>query len=91
MTTQVSYIKTLLFAVLTPHPDYFRWRNLKSIFYADKPKILEVLDVNINQAVYEIRPEILEKVVRNRTDRMRFLTISRNSHMPEIMFNYKWH
>ena len=32
--------------------------------YADKPTTLEALEVNINRAIDEIRPEILEKVVK---------------------------
>ena len=54
--------------------------------YADKPTTLEALKVNISRAINKISPEILEKVVKNWTDRMRFVTISRGSHMLEINF-----
>ena len=54
--------------------------------YVDKPTTLEALEVNINWAINEIRPEILENVVKNWTDRIRFVTISRGGHMPEIIF-----
>ena len=33
--------------------------------YADKPTTLEALEVNINPAIIEIRPKILEKVIKN--------------------------
>ena len=52
----------------------------------DKPTTLEALEVNINRAINQMRPEILEKVVKNWTNRMRFLTINRGGHMPEIIF-----
>ena len=45
--------------------------------YADKPTTLEAFEDNINQVIDEIRPEISEKVIKNWTDRMRFVTISR--------------
>lgn len=70
---------------LTP-PDYFLWGYVKSMVYANKPTTLEALEANIQQAIYEIKPEILEKVVKNWTERMRFVTISRGGHMPEVMF-----
>ena len=54
--------------------------------YADKPITLEALEVNINRAINEIRPEILEKVDKNWTDQMRFSTISHGDHVPEIIF-----
>ena len=53
--------------------------------YADKPTTLEALEFNINGAINVIRPDILEKVVKNQTDQMRFLTISRGGHMLEII------
>ena len=55
---------------LTP-PDYFLLGFVKSMVYPDKPIILEVLEVNINRTINKIKPEILEKVVKNWTDRMR--------------------
>ena len=54
--------------------------------YADKPTTLKALEANINRAINEIRPEILDKVVKNWTDRMRLVTISHGGHMPEIIF-----
>ena len=54
--------------------------------YADKPTSLKALEVNINRPINEIRPKLLEKVVKNWTDQMRFVTISRGGHIPEIIF-----
>ena len=54
--------------------------------YADKPTTLEALEVNINRAINEIMLEILEKVDKNWTDWIRFVTISHGGHMPEIIF-----
>ena len=67
-------------------PHYLLWGYIKSMVYADKPTTLEALKVNISRAINKISPEILEKVVKNWTDRMRFVTISRGSHMLEINF-----
>ena len=53
---------------------------------ADKPTILETMEVNINRAINEIRPVILEKVVKSWTDRMRFVTISHGGPILEITF-----
>ena len=54
--------------------------------YADKSTTLEALEVNIKRAINEIRPGISEKVVKNGTDQMGFVTISRAGHMFEIIF-----
>ena len=70
---------------LTPQ-DYFFWGYVESMVYADKPTTMVALKVNINRAINEIRPEMLEKVTKNWTDRMRFETISRGGHMPKIIF-----
>ena len=74
--------------------DRLIWR-LQIIFYRGmlnlwfmllKPTTLEALEVNIYRAINEIRSEILEKGVQNWTDYLRLATISRGSHMPEIIF-----
>ena len=66
--------------------DYFLWGYVRSMVYADKPTTLETLDININRDIDEVRPEILEKVIQNWTDRMRFVRISCGNHMPEISY-----
>ena len=53
--------------------------------YAAKLTILEALKVNINRAINKISPETLGKVVKNWTDRMRFVSIGRDDHNPEII------
>ena len=62
------------------------FETLKSMVYANKLITLEALEVNINQAINEIRPKVLEKVVKNWNYRMCFVTISRGGHMPKIVF-----
>ena len=42
-------------------PVYFLWGYIKFMVCTDKPTTLEALKVNINRAINEIRPEILEK------------------------------
>ena len=52
---------------------------------ADKTTTLETLKVSVNRAINEIQPEILEKVIKNCTDLKRFVMISHDGHMPEII------
>ena len=73
---------------LTP-PDYFLWGYGKSMVYDDKPTTLEALKVDINQAINRIRPEILEKVVKNWTDQTCFVKIIRGRHIPVIIVKTK--
>ena len=54
--------------------------------YADKPTTLEALKVDISRTINEIKPEILEKGVKNWAAWMRFVTIIGGGHMPEIIF-----
>lgn len=70
---------------LTPL-DYFLWGYVKSLVYADKPATLEALEANIQATIDAIRPDLLEKVVKNWTNRMDHVTRSRGGHMPEIIF-----
>ncbi|GFU58635.1 putative transposable element [Trichonephila clavipes] len=64
---------------LTPL-DYFLWGYVKSLFYADKPQMLDHLGDN------NIRPQMLEKFIENWTSRWDYIQASRGSHMPDIIF-----
>ncbi|GFW01509.1 transposable element Tc3 transposase [Trichonephila clavipes] len=70
---------------LTPL-DYFLWGYVKSLFYADKPQTLDRLEDNTRRVIADIRPQMLEKVIENRTSRLDYIRASRGSHMPEIIF-----
>ncbi|GFU71589.1 putative transposase [Trichonephila clavipes] len=70
---------------LTPL-DYFLWRYVKSLVYADKPQTLDHLEDNIRRVIADIRPQMLEKVIENWTSRLDYIRASRGSHMPEIIF-----
>ncbi|GFW05909.1 transposable element Tc3 transposase [Trichonephila clavipes] len=70
---------------LTPL-DYFLWNYVKSLVYADKPKMLDHLEDNIRRVIADIRPQMLEKVIENWTSRLDYIRASRDSHMPEIIF-----
>ncbi|GFW99715.1 putative DD41D transposase [Trichonephila clavipes] len=70
---------------LTPL-DYFLWGYVKSLVYADKPQTLDHLKDNIRHVIADIRPQMLEKVIENWTDRLDYIRASRGSHMPEIIF-----
>jgi Helix-turn-helix domain (DUF4817) len=70
---------------LTPL-DYFLWGYVKSLVYVDKPTTLEALEANITGVINEITPKMLEKVMKNWTDRMDYVTASRGAHLPDIIF-----
>ncbi|GFV36694.1 DUF4817 domain-containing protein [Trichonephila clavipes] len=70
---------------LTPL-DYVLWGYVKSLAYADKPQTLDHFEDNIRRVIADIRPQMLEKVIENRTSRLDYIRASRGSHMPEIIF-----
>ncbi|GFX72724.1 DUF4817 domain-containing protein [Trichonephila clavipes] len=61
---------------LTPI-DYFLWGYVKSLVYADKPQTLDHLEDNIRRVIADIRPQMLEKVIENRTSRLDYIRASR--------------
>ncbi|GFY13839.1 putative LOC100569746 [Trichonephila clavipes] len=70
---------------LTPL-DYFLWGYVKSLVYADRPQTLDHLEDNIRRVIADIRPQMLEKVVKNWTSRLDYIRGSRGSPMPEVIF-----
>ncbi|GFV86671.1 DUF4817 domain-containing protein [Trichonephila clavipes] len=60
---------------LTPL-DYFLWSYVKSLVYADKPQTLDHLEDNIRRVIGDIRPQMLEKVIENRTSRLVLTSIT---------------
>ncbi|GFW05900.1 transposable element Tc3 transposase [Trichonephila clavipes] len=69
---------------LTPL-DYFLRGYVKSLVYADKPQLLDHLEDNIRRVIADIRPQMLEKIIENRTSRLDYIRASRGSPMPEII------
>ncbi|GFW65490.1 hypothetical protein TNCV_1776341 [Trichonephila clavipes] len=57
-----------------------------SLVYADKPQTLDHLEDNIRRVIADRRPQMLEKVMENRTSRLDYIRASRGSPMPEIIF-----
>lgn len=72
---------------LTPL-DFFLWGHVKALVYADKPATIEQLEANINRDILAIRPEVLERVCQNWTERMGHVKRSRGGHMKEIIFKH---
>ncbi|GFS74685.1 putative transposable element [Trichonephila clavipes] len=70
---------------LTPL-DYFLWGYVKSLVYADKPQTLDHLEDNIRRVIADIRPQMLEKVIKNWTSRLDYIRASSGNPMPEIIF-----
>ncbi|GFU21849.1 uncharacterized protein TNCV_3283301 [Trichonephila clavipes] len=70
---------------LTPL-DYFLWDYVKLLVYAVKPQTLDHLEDNIRRVIADIRPQMLEKVIKNWTSRLDYIRASRGSPMPEIIF-----
>ncbi|GFT69514.1 transposable element Tc3 transposase [Trichonephila clavipes] len=60
---------------LTPL-DYFLWGYVKSLVYADKPQTLDHLEDNIRRVIADIRPQMLEKVIENRTSGLNYIRAS---------------
>ncbi|GFU34269.1 uncharacterized protein TNCV_4976261 [Trichonephila clavipes] len=60
---------------LTPL-DYFLWGYVKSLVYADKPQTPDHLEDNIRRVIADIRPQMLEKVIENRTSRLDYIRAS---------------
>ncbi|GFX72516.1 transposable element Tc3 transposase [Trichonephila clavipes] len=65
--------------------DTFGDRQFQSLVYADKPQTLDHLEDNIRRVIADIRPQMLEKVIENRTSRLDYIRASRGSPMPEII------
>ena len=57
-----------------------------SLVYADKPETIDQLEDNIRRVIADIRPQMLEKVIKNWTSRLDYVRASRDDHMPEIIF-----
>ncbi|GFT87041.1 uncharacterized protein TNCV_1258161 [Trichonephila clavipes] len=70
---------------LTPL-DYFLWGYVKSLVCADTPQTLDHLEDNIRHVIADIRPQIMEKVIKNWTSKLDYIRASSGSHMPEIIF-----
>ncbi|GFW54973.1 putative transposable element [Trichonephila clavipes] len=70
---------------LTPL-DHFLWGYVKSLVYVDKPQTLDHLEDNISRVIADIRPQMLEKVIKNWTSRLDYIQASRCSPLPEIIF-----
>ncbi|GFV24290.1 transposable element Tc3 transposase [Trichonephila clavipes] len=66
--------------------DYFLWGYVKLLVYANKPQTLGHLEDNIRRVIADIRPQMLEKVIKNWTSRLDYIRVSRGSHMLEIIF-----
>ncbi|GFV65102.1 hypothetical protein TNCV_2304091 [Trichonephila clavipes] len=60
--------------------------NPQSLVYADKPQTLDHLEDNIRRVIADIRPQMLEKVIKNWTTRLDYIRASRGSPMPNIIF-----
>ncbi|GFW33358.1 transposable element Tc1 transposase [Trichonephila clavipes] len=70
---------------------YFQWSYVKSLVSADKPQTLDHLEDNIRRVIADIRPQMLEKVIKNWTSRLDHIRASHDSHMPEIIFKMSNH
>ncbi|GFS55452.1 DUF4817 domain-containing protein [Trichonephila clavipes] len=71
---------------LTPL-DYFLWGYVKSLVYADKPQTLDHLKDNIRRVIADIRPQMLEKIIENRTSRLDYIRASRIHARSQIHVN----
>ncbi|MGC8825362.1 MAG: hypothetical protein ACP5PZ_12365 [Bacteroidales bacterium] len=68
--------------------DYFLWSAVKDKCYVHHPETIDLLKANIRDAIQEIRPETLKKLLENRSDRMGYCEARRGSHLNEIIFHF---
>ena len=69
-------------------PEYFLWGDPvnKSLAYSDKPETIDHLEDNICRVNANIRPQMMEQVIENRTFGLDDVRASGGGHMPEIKF-----
>ena len=72
---------------LTPL-DYFLWGAVKDKCYVHHPETIDHFKANIRDAIDEIRPQTLGKVLENCSDRMGYYEASRASQLNEIIFHF---
>lgn len=75
---------------LTPL-DYFLWGYVKEQVYADNPQTLDHLEANIRQAIAGIQPQMLNRVIRNWSDRVCHCKQSRGGHLNDVLFQTELH
>ena len=68
--------------------DFYLWGAVKDKCYADKPKTIDALKDNINEAIGEILLHLNNNVLKNWTDLVGYCIPSRGSHLIEIIFHY---
>lgn len=44
--------------------EYFLWGYLQKLVYNNKPESLHALKVNIQRAIHDIRPDLVEKMLK---------------------------
>lgn len=70
---------------LTPL-DFFLWGYLKSLVFANNPTTIEQLKENITREIQAIQPDMLARVMRNWTHRIRVCRASRGGHLNDVLF-----
>lgn len=70
---------------LTPL-DFFLWGYLKSLVYANKPRTIDALKLNIERCINEITPDLLHKVTENWVHRIRSCNRSQGGHLNNVLF-----
>jgi len=71
---------------LTPL-DFFLWGYLKSQVYANKPRTIDALKVNIRNTIQQIQPDLCDKVIKNWISRIRATKKSRGGYLNNIIFH----
>ena len=66
-------------------PDFFLWGYLKCKVYANNPRTIQELKVNIQEEVRVLGPEILRKVMENALERARQVEVNNGHHLKDII------
>ncbi|KAF7272198.1 hypothetical protein GWI33_014996 [Rhynchophorus ferrugineus] len=67
-------------------PDFFLWRFLKSKVYVNKPQTIQHLKDNIRREIEEIRPQMLQDVMKNALKGAESFIANPGHHLADIIF-----
>ena len=67
--------------------DFFLWRHIKSLFYANKPATLDNLKGNIQREIANVLVEMCARVVEIWVQRIDRCKRARGGHMTDIEFH----
>lgn len=68
--------------------DFFLWGYLKSRVYANKPRWLQELKINIRQEIARVPKEVILRVMHNFPERLQMCDREVGRHLTDITFHH---